>query len=79
VVSIPLRIRTGIRAPVGGGAYHRHMHPRRAHRQLSQIFWVSSYKELADRVGRKWVGIFVLTTQLAHVGIMADFFYYYIR
>lgn len=41
------------------------------------IFWVGSFKELADHAGGKMPGYIVLLSQLGHMVIMADFFYYY--
>ena len=41
------------------------------------IFWVGSFKELADHSGGKAPGYIVLLSQLGHMVIMADFFYYY--
>lgn len=43
------------------------------------IFWISSHKELAGSSSSPYVGILVLLTQVAHLIIMADFFFYYIR
>ena len=44
-------------------------------RVFELIFWVGSFKELAHE---SWSGShFVLLSQLAHLVIMADFFYYY--
>ena len=41
-------------------------------------FWMSSYTELSDRDGSRSVGFLVLVTQLIHLIIMADFFYFYL-
>lgn len=43
------------------------------------IFWMSSYKELSSTSSSSYVGVLVVLTQLVHLIIMADFFYYYIR
>mmetsp|Transcript_365 Transcript_365/g.503 ORF Transcript_365/g.503 Transcript_365/m.503 type:complete len:297 (-) Transcript_365:73-963(-) len=47
------------------------------------IFWASSYHELSDKhsigITGGWVGRFVLLCQLLHLGVMADFCYYYIK
>jgi len=43
------------------------------------IFWAASFRELADYAGSRTSGYLVLVTQVAHVFIMADFFYYYIK
>jgi ER lumen protein retaining receptor len=46
-------------------------------RVFELIFWVGSFKELANEAGGKAPGYIVLLSQLAHLVIMADFFYYY--
>lgn len=50
---------------------------------LWQAFWCSSYHELNDRlashVGAQYPGYFVIVSQLVHLGICADFFYYYFK
>lgn len=48
-------------------------------RVFELVFWVASFRELSDHAGSKASGWLVLLTQIAHVGIMADFFYYYIK
>ena len=46
-------------------------------RVFELIFWVNSFRELANETGGKAPGYIVLLSQLAHLVIMADFFYYY--
>lgn len=41
------------------------------------IFWIVSFRELADMNGGRLPGYIVLISQLGQVVIMADFFYYY--
>ena len=48
-------------------------------RVFELIFWVASFRELADYAGSRTSGWLVLVSQIAHVGIMADFFYYYLK
>ena len=43
------------------------------------IFWVASFRELADANGGRLPGYIVLISQLGHVVVMGDFFYYYIK
>lgn len=42
-------------------------------------FWMNSFHELADRNGNRHVGVLVLGTQIVHLVIMGDFFYFYLR
>ncbi len=47
-----------------------------------QIFWLSSYHELNDRHGdlhTKFPGHFVVISQIIHLALMVDFFYYYVK
>lgn len=46
-------------------------------RIVEMAFWMSSFHELADVNGSKFVGILVLVVQFVHVALMADFFYFY--
>lgn len=46
-------------------------------RVFELIFWVGSFKELAHEAWGQTPGYIVLLSQLAHLVIMADFFYYY--
>ena len=48
-------------------------------RVFELIFWVGSFKELADASGSKSPGYIVLFSQLGHLVIMGDFFYYYLK
>jgi hypothetical protein len=48
-------------------------------RLVEMGFWMNSYHELADRNGNRYVGILVLATQMVHLVIMGDFFYFYVR
>jgi heme/copper-type cytochrome/quinol oxidase subunit 2 len=53
-----------------------------AGRMLHFIFWIASYHELNDKyhathVGRN-IGLAILLSQIAHLIILADYFYYYI-
>eukprot|EP01038_Epipyxis_sp_PR26KG_P012497 gene12497-16765_t len=41
------------------------------------IFWIGSFKELADTNGSRAPGYLVLISQIGHLVVMADFFYYY--
>lgn len=43
------------------------------------IFWLGSFRELADHAGSKYPGYIVLLSQIGHLVIMADFFYYYVK
>jgi ER lumen protein retaining receptor len=43
------------------------------------IFWIVSFRELADVAGSRLPGYIVLLSQLGQVVIMADFFYYYFK
>ncbi|KAJ1446369.1 ER lumen protein retaining receptor-domain-containing protein [Pelagophyceae sp. CCMP2097] len=47
-------------------------------RIIEMAFWMSSFHELADRYGKKHVGFIVLGTQIIHLILMADFFYFYL-
>lgn len=42
-------------------------------------FWVTSFHELHHHSGSAISGYLVLLAQIAHIGIMADFFYYYFK
>ncbi len=46
-------------------------------RVFELIFWVGSFKELADWNGSRLPGYIVLLSQLGHLIVMADFFFYY--
>lgn len=48
-------------------------------RVFELVFWIASFRELADHAGSRTSGWLVLLAQLAHVGIMGDFFYYYLK
>ena len=41
------------------------------------IFWLGSFRELSDHAGSRLPGYIVLLSQLGHLVIMGDFFYYY--
>lgn len=43
------------------------------------IFWIFSYKELSSTSTSSYVGPLVVFTQIVHLLIMGDFFYYYVR
>mmetsp|Transcript_6335 Transcript_6335/g.9555 ORF Transcript_6335/g.9555 Transcript_6335/m.9555 type:complete len:296 (-) Transcript_6335:175-1062(-) len=43
------------------------------------MFWVTSFKELLHYSGSRMAGYIVLLAQIGHIGIMADFFYYYFK
>lgn len=43
------------------------------------IFWLGSFKELSDHSGSRLPGYIVLVSQLGHLIIMGDFFYYYFK
>lgn len=47
-------------------------------RVVEMAFWMSSFTELADRYGNRHVGFLVLGTQIVHLIIMGDFFYFYL-
>lgn len=46
-------------------------------RVFELIFWVGSFKELSDWSGSRLPGYIVLLSQLGHLLVMADFFFYY--
>jgi ER lumen protein retaining receptor len=48
-------------------------------RVFELIFWIGSFKELSDHAGSRSPGYLVLLSQIIHIVIMADFFYYYFR
>jgi|Transcript_29073 hypothetical protein len=48
-------------------------------RLVEMGFWMNSFHELADRNGNRYVGVLVLATQMVHLVIMGDFFYFYLR
>ena len=48
-------------------------------RVFELIFWLGSFKELADHAGSRLPGYIVLISQLGHLIIMGDFFYYYFK
>ena len=48
-------------------------------RVVEMGFWMNSFHELADRNGNRHVGVLVLGTQIVHLVIMGDFFYFYVR
>jgi hypothetical protein len=50
-----------------------------ASRIFELIFWLGSFKELADHTGGRAPGYLVLISQLGHLLIMGDFFYYYFK
>lgn len=43
------------------------------------LFWLGSFKELADHAGGKLPGYIVLISQAGHLIVMGDFFYYYLK
>lgn len=43
------------------------------------IFWLGSFKELADSNGSRLPGYIVLFSQIGHLVMLADFFYYYFK
>lgn len=43
------------------------------------FFWLGSFKELSDHSGGRMPGYIVLISQLGHLIVMGDFFYYYFR
>jgi hypothetical protein len=46
-------------------------------RLVEMGFWMNSFHELADRNGNRHVGVLVLGTQIVHLVIMCDFYYFY--
>lgn len=50
-----------------------------ASRIFELIFWLGSFKELSDHAGSRIPGYIVLLSQLGHLVVMADFFYYYFK
>ena len=48
-------------------------------RVFELIFWLGSFRELADTAGSRLPGYIVLISQLGHLVVMADFFYYYFK
>ena len=46
-------------------------------RVFELVFWLGSFKELADWSGSRIPGYIVLISQLGHLLVMADFFFYY--
>jgi ER lumen protein retaining receptor len=50
-----------------------------ASRIFELIFWIGSFKELSDMSGSRIPGYIVLISQLAHLLLLADFFYYYFK
>jgi ER lumen protein retaining receptor len=46
-------------------------------RVFELVFWLGSFRELSDHAGSRLPGYIVLLSQLAHLVIMGDFFYYY--
>jgi hypothetical protein len=48
-------------------------------RVFELIFWLGSFKELADSAGSRLPGYVVLLSQFGHLAIMGDFFYYYFQ
>jgi hypothetical protein len=43
------------------------------------LFWVGSFKELVDHGGSKTPGYFIHGSQIGHLALMIDFFYYYFQ
>lgn len=43
------------------------------------VFWLGSFKELSDWNGSQIPGYIVLLSQLGHLLVMGDFFFYYFR
>ena len=43
------------------------------------FFWVGSFKELTDHYGGRLPGYLILLSQIVHLGMMADSFYYYFQ
>ena len=50
-----------------------------AARIFELIFWLGSFKELSDLSGSRIPGYIVLISQLGHLLLLADFFYYYFK
>lgn len=48
-------------------------------RVFELIFWIGSFRELSDHSGSPLPGYLVLLSQLGHLVIMGDFFYYYFK
>eukprot|EP01035_Chromulina_nebulosa_P019201 gene19201-25051_t len=48
-------------------------------RVFELVFWLASFRELADLNGSRLPGYIVLISQLGQVVIMGDFFYYYFK
>lgn len=48
-------------------------------RVFELIFWVGSFKELSDWSGSRMPGYIVLLSQVGHLLLMADFFFYYFQ
>ena len=48
-------------------------------RVFELIFWIASFRELADTNGSQLPGYIVLLSQAGHLIIMGDFFYYYFK
>jgi hypothetical protein len=42
-------------------------------------FWMTSFAELQHHSGSAIAGYLVFFAQLAHIGMMADYFYYYFK
>lgn len=48
-------------------------------RVFELFFWLGSFKELSDHSGGRLPGYIVLLSQLGHLIVMGDFFYYYFK
>jgi len=48
-------------------------------RVFELIFWLGSFRELADKGGSRLPGYIVLISQLGHLVVMGDFFFYYFK
>jgi len=48
-------------------------------RVFELIFWLGSFKELSNVAGSHIPGYIVLVSQVAHLLMMGDFFYYYFK
>ncbi len=48
-------------------------------RVFELCFWVGSFNELSNAAGSRFPGYLVLASQIGHLVIMADFFYYYFK
>jgi len=48
-------------------------------RVFELIFWVASFGELTHTNGSRLPGYIVLASQVGHMLVMADFFYYYFK